>query len=128
MLALRGDLGAGKTLFAAALAAGLGVAGPVTSPTFTLVQEYAGRLPFVHADAYRLDGLADEEIALTGIDEAFRCDGVACVEWAELIADRLPRDTIWLELARDGADPERRRLTFVYDETGREWLDAALGD
>lgn len=86
---LTGDLGTGKTVFSQGLAAGLGISGPVNSPTFTILQIYEeGRLPLYHFDVYRIgDSIEMEEI---GYDEYFFGDGVCLIEWAELIQDVIP--------------------------------------
>ncbi len=95
VLALCGDLGAGKTHFVKGLAAGLGASAPVTSPTFTLIHEYlGGRLPLYHFDFYRLD---DEDEALKiGFDEYLDGDGVCVIEWADKFPALLPAPTRWL--------------------------------
>ena len=89
VLLLSGDLGAGKTAFVRGLAEGLGIdPGDVSSPTFTLLHEYrGGRLPLYHADLYRLDSAAAEDI---GLDEAGAADGVLAVEWPERLAHEIP--------------------------------------
>jgi len=85
VIALSGDLGAGKTQFVKGLARGLGIAGRVHSPTFTLVNEYeGGRLALFHLDLYRLE--TPEQILSAGIEEFLPPDGVAVVEWAERIS------------------------------------------
>lgn len=86
---LTGDLGVGKTVFTQGFAAGLGVTGPVNSPTFTILQIYDdGRLPLYHFDVYRI---ADaEEMDEIGYEDCFYGDGVCLIEWAELIEDILP--------------------------------------
>lgn len=126
IIAAKGDLGAGKTLFAAALAKALGVEESVSSPTFIFYREYQGRIPFAHVDAYRLEGLEEEEIALTGVDDALTREKAAFVEWPDFILDRLPASTIWLEIRRCPEDENQRSLEFCYEEK-EAWLDEALG-
>jgi len=90
VVALTGDLGAGKTAFVRGVAAGLGCGDPVTSPTFTLIQEYGGgRLPLYHMDLYRLE--TTEEALRIGIDEYLEGDGVTFIEWGEKFPALLPR-------------------------------------
>ena len=104
VLALSGDLGAGKTHFVKGLAAGLGTAASVTSPTFTLLHEYpGGRLPLYHFDFYRLDD-ADEALKI-GLDEYLDGDGACVIEWAEKFPALLPPHTRWLRFShrKDGA-------------------------
>ena len=90
VVALRGDLGAGKTCCAQGIAVGLGVPDRlmVTSPTFTLIQEYQGRLPVYHFDAYRLE--QEEELDELGFEEYFYGEGITLIEWAERIPSYLP--------------------------------------
>src|SRR6201999_1423286 len=85
VIALVGQLGAGKTHLTRAVAEGLGVRNPaaVTSPTFVLIQEHPARLPIYHFDAYRLSG--SREFADLGVDEYFRSDGVCLIEWADKV-------------------------------------------
>ncbi len=95
VIALCGELGAGKTQFVKGLAAGLGVASEVTSPTFTLIHEYAGgRLPVYHFDFYRLHSAA-EAMAL-GLDEYLEGAGVSVIEWADKFPGLLPAGTRWI--------------------------------
>ncbi|WP_082691577.1 tRNA (adenosine(37)-N6)-threonylcarbamoyltransferase complex ATPase subunit type 1 TsaE [Paenibacillus rubinfantis] len=91
VIALDGDLGAGKTAFSQLFAKHLGVKDTVNSPTFTLIKEYEGRLPFYHMDVYRLS--LDEADEL-GLDEYFYGNGVTLVEWASLIEELLPESVL----------------------------------
>jgi tRNA threonylcarbamoyladenosine biosynthesis protein TsaE len=104
VLALCGDLGAGKTHFVKGLAAALGTDAAVTSPTFTLIHEYpGGRLPLYHFDFYRLN---DEDEALKiGLDEYLDGDGVCVIEWADKFKKLLPAHTQWFRFTHraDGA-------------------------
>jgi tRNA threonylcarbamoyladenosine biosynthesis protein TsaE len=92
VIALTGDLGAGKTCLVKGIAAGLGVTQEVTSPTFTLIHEYrGGRLPLVHVDLYRLDKVA--EAVNIGIEDYLAGPGVTVIEWAERAEPLLPANT-----------------------------------
>jgi tRNA threonylcarbamoyladenosine biosynthesis protein TsaE len=105
VLALDGDLGAGKTQFVKGLAAGLGHPGEVTSPTFTLVHEYTGgRLPLFHFDFYRLE--SEAEVLRIGLDDYLEAGGVTAIEWAGKFPALLPRGTKWLRF-RAGDGDER---------------------
>ncbi|MFC6333652.1 tRNA (adenosine(37)-N6)-threonylcarbamoyltransferase complex ATPase subunit type 1 TsaE [Paenibacillus septentrionalis] len=96
VMALDGDLGAGKTTFSKALAASLGVKEIVSSPTFTIIKEYEGQtLPFYHMDVYRL---SIEEADELGLDEYFYGQGVTVVEWASLIEELLPEQYLAIEI------------------------------
>lgn len=96
VFALMGPLGAGKTCFAQALLAGMGVTDPVISPTFNLMVEYMGRLAVVHIDAYRL---ADpEELLLLGFDDYILRGAVLVVEWADRLLDILPEERLDVEI------------------------------
>jgi tRNA threonylcarbamoyladenosine biosynthesis protein TsaE len=104
VVALTGELGAGKTCFVQGAANGLGVEGPVTSPTFVLVRHYVGRLPLVHCDVYRLDRLGD---VLELGDEVLAPDVVTFVEWGDAIRSLLPDDHVEVELTSLVADDGR---------------------
>lgn len=98
--ALSGGLGVGKTVFTQGLAAGLGIQGPVCSPTFTILQVYeGGRLPFYHFDVYRIGDV--EEMDEIGYEDCFYGEGVCLVEWADLIREILPAQTIHVEIEKD---------------------------
>ncbi len=109
VLMLLGDLGVGKTVFAGGVAAGLGVAGSVSSPTYTLIAEYRdGRLPFYHVDLFRLQDI--DPFQELGIEEYLRSDGVAAIEWPDPIRSRWPGDYLAVRLEHLGGDD--RRLTI----------------
>lgn len=96
---LDGDLGVGKTVFAQGFAAGLGIAEPVNSPTFTILQVYGeGRLPLYHFDLYRLG--APEELEEIGYEEYFFGDGVCLIEWAEQAAEYLPAGAVSVKIRK----------------------------
>lgn len=123
-LAVSGELGAGKTRLTQGLARGLGVpVEEVTSPTFTLIQEYAGRLPVRHCDAYRLRHPA--EFADLGLDELFARDGVAIVEWADRVTDDLPRDRLDIRIEVTG-ETERRVVLSARGNSSQQLLDAVF--
>jgi tRNA threonylcarbamoyladenosine biosynthesis protein TsaE len=101
---LHGDLGAGKTAFVRGLARGIGAsAEDVSSPTFTIIQEYRGRLTLYHVDLYRL---APVEVAELGLDEMFEGNGVVAVEWAERWGD-VPAHSWVVRIAHEGNDERR---------------------
>lgn len=109
-IALEGELGAGKTQFAKGVAEGLQVdpGTPVTSPTYTILNIYQGRLPLYHFDLYRLQGA--DEIEELGFDEYFAGDGACLVEWPERLGEETPAQVLTVSLAHAGA--EERSVSF----------------
>ena len=107
VVAYRGGLGMGKTAFTRGLARGLGCAGRVTSPTFTIVNEYDGATPLFHFDMYRLTSA--EDLFDIGWEDYLSRGGVCAVEWSENIADALPADAIQVRIER--VDDMTRRIT-----------------
>ena len=106
VLAFTGSLGMGKTAFTRGLARGLGCRGRVTSPTFTIVNEYeGGRLPLFHFDMYRLRD-ADDLFDI-GWEDFLRRGGICAVEWSENIRDALDEDTLWVDIRRGMTDGQR---------------------
>lgn len=98
--ALLGDLGVGKTIFTKGVAEGLGITEPVSSPTFTIVQIYEeGRMPFYHFDVYRIGD--PEEMEEIGYEDCFFGEGISLVEWANLIEELMPENTIWITIEKD---------------------------
>lgn len=106
VVAFTGDLGAGKTAFVRGLARGLGYGGRVTSPTFTIVNEYNGAVPLFHFDLYRLSG--SEALFDIGWDDYLARGGVCAVEWSENAADALPQDTVYVSIRRGDTDTQRQ--------------------
>lgn len=98
-LCMYGDLGAGKTAFVQGLAKGLGIDEPITSPTFTIVNEYYGTLPLYHFDVYRISD--SDEMYEVGYEEYVYGDGVSVIEWAELIEDILPEKRYKVTILKD---------------------------
>ena len=97
---LTGDLGVGKTVFTKGFAEGLGITEPVSSPTFTIVQQYdSGRLPFYHFDAYRIGDV--EEMDEVGYEDCFYGEGVTMIEWAQLVQEILPSHRIKILIEKD---------------------------
>lgn len=122
VVALYGDLGSGKTVMAQGICSGLGVSGPVTSPTYTLIQEYRGfqggkqAVPPVgiiiyHFDFYRISSL--REIEDLDPDGYFEAGGICLIEWAERGEIFLPGSRLSVRLARTGMDPDRRRIVLT---------------
>ena len=106
LVLLAGDLGAGKTAFAQGFGAGLGVTEPITSPTFTLAQQYDGRMVVHHLDVYRLEQLA--EVADLGLSELLDDGGVVLIEWGDAILPVLPNDYLEVRLTFGDGDDDRR--------------------
>ena len=97
---LVGDLGTGKTVLSQGFGAGLDIAEPINSPTFTIIQEYdGGRLPFYHFDVYRIGDI--EEMEEIGYDDYFFGKGVCLIEWADLIRDIVPSSAIGITIEKD---------------------------
>ena len=106
VVAFTGDLGAGKTAFTRGLARGLGVTDRVTSPTFSIVNEYeGGRLPLFHFDMYRL--ASSEELFDIGWEDYLQRGGVCAVEWSENVSDALEEDALSVEISRGEQDGQR---------------------
>jgi tRNA threonylcarbamoyladenosine biosynthesis protein TsaE len=103
VVALTGELGAGKTCFVQGLVRGLGAAVRATSPTFVLVNEYKGRVPIHHVDAYRTDSMT--ELMDLGLLEMIGGEGVTLIEWADKLTPLLSPDTIHVHIAGVGDEP-----------------------
>lgn len=106
VVALIGDLGVGKTTLTKYIGQGLGISEMITSPTFTVVSEYrSGRLPLYHMDVYRLED--PEDVFERGIREYMEAGGVCVIEWADMIAEILPEDTICVFMEYGDKEGER---------------------
>ena len=116
VVALVGDLGAGKTVFAKGIAHALGIYEPVVSPTFTLVREYDAPLPLVHVDVYRLDHL--QELHDVGFDELVGGASVTVVEWGDRVGALLPAERLDVLLSQGDDDDDR---VVVFEPAGRAW-------
>ena len=109
VVALHGGLGAGKTTFTRGLALGLGIRMEVSSPTFTLVNEYPGEVPLFHFDMFRLESAA--ELFDIGWDDYLERQGVCVVEWSEKVSGAFPQDTIIVKLESLGGN--KRRIEVI---------------
>jgi len=121
VVALIGDLGAGKTAFAQGVGQAFGLKGPMTSPTFTIIHEYLGQMMgtevrLIHMDLYRLQ--RPEEAEVIGVEDAFQEDAVCLLEWPEIIEDSLPDDRLVVEIL--GSGEELREISFRADDCAWE--------
>ena len=132
IICLEGELGTGKTCLVQGIGEGMGIVEPITSPTFTLIAEYAPPPPaprLYHIDVYRLDNPAQQVMAV-GLDDYLLGDGACVIEWADRISQVLPRERLWITLSH--LDASKRGI--VIDATGtrfqevlREFRHAAFG-
>lgn len=100
IICLDGDLGVGKTVFTQGFAAGLGITEPVTSPTFTILEEHTeGRMPLYHFDVYRIADI--DEMDEIGYEDCFFGNGVCLIEWAVYIKEIIPKEAIWVKIEKD---------------------------
>lgn len=111
VLALSGELGAGKTTLTKAIAKSLGYDGEVTSPTYTLINEYDGKMPIYHFDAYRLEKIKREDLDF--MDDYLFGEGVCIIEWAEYVHIVLPRNTYYINITKNSEKGEDYRKITV---------------
>ena len=123
LIILAGDMGAGKTCFAGGFARGLGISDRITSPTFTLVNTYDGRLRLHHLDVYRLDQL--HEALDLGLAELLDDGSVTLIEWGDVISPVLPSDYLEIQLDCDDDDDEKRTMMLV--QVGASWASRMPG-
>lgn len=122
IVCLSGDLGAGKTAFTKGIAKGMGVEGYVTSPTYTIINEYEGRLPLFHFDVYRLNDV--EEMHELGYEEYFFGDGVVVIEWADIVRDIIPGERLWITILNTKGDNSRE---IIIEPTGEAYDNIVKG-
>ena len=121
MLVLEGALAAGKTALTKGIAQGLGITEAVTSPTFTLISEYEGRLHLYHMDVYRLDGVDD--FAALGAEELLYGEGACVIEWGEKIAEVIPQTAVIIKIKVE--DDDARKIALInWDRGGFEGAGA----
>jgi tRNA threonylcarbamoyladenosine biosynthesis protein TsaE len=111
VVALVGDLGTGKTQFIKGLAEGVGVgkAAYVSSPSFTLINEYTGRIPFYHIDLFRLE--SEKEAEGLGLEEYVRGNGITAIEWADKVSSLLPEELLWVKIQYTGEHSRTIEMT-----------------
>jgi len=112
VLAITGSLGAGKTVFAQGVAESLDIREPVTSPTYTLISEYEGRMPLYHMDLYRLG--SPDEFTWLGVEEMLNGNGISLIEWSERAGGELPKRTITIRIEIE--DNDGRVITIIKPE------------
>ena len=115
IVCLSGDLGAGKTSFTKGIAKGLEVKDYVTSPTYTIINEYEVRLPLYHFDVYRLNDA--EEMHELGYEEYFFGDGVVVLEWADIVREIIPGERLWITILNTKGDNSREIIMEPTGET-----------
>ena len=127
--ALYGDLGSGKTLLTKGIAKGMGISEAVTSPTFTIVNQYLqGKCILNHMDMYRIND--EEELYDLGIEEYFDRDSICVVEWPEILGNILPNDAVKINFTKhmDDSGNEWRHIVIENDEKNRKWLEEAMSE
>ena len=113
LLTLSGELGAGKTTFTQGLAQSLGIAEPISSPTFVLINEYPSQIPLLHLDAYRLEGLEWDELRDAGLEDFLsRDDAIRVIEWPQMIEKWLPPQHLEIRLENEGEGRRARIFGF----------------
>ena len=111
VVALVGELGAGKTQFIKGLAAGVGIGNPtyISSPSFTLINEYPGEIPFYHIDLFRLE--REKEAEELGLEDYFQGGGITAIEWADKIISLLPKEMLFIHIAYTGKNTRSLEIT-----------------
>ena len=120
---LEGDLGVGKTVLAKGVATGLGITEPVTSPTFTIIHEYEGRLPLYHFDVYRIG--EPEEMFDIGFDEYLDGEGVCLIEWPSIVEELLPETVIPIHIEKEVENGTDYRKILIF-KGKTEWKNRTI--
>ena len=127
IICLKGELGVGKTLFTKSLCRSLGISDNVTSPTYSIVNEYhAENFDVYHFDVYRVNSL--EDMDYTNYEEYFYGKGVCIIEWADLIESLIPKDAVWIEISKDLSIGESFRNILISNPNGGEDFYERFGD
>ncbi len=119
VVCLTGDLGAGKTAFTRGIAEALGITEHITSPTFTIVNEYEGTLPLYHFDVYRTSG--SDEMFDIGFEEYLYGNGVTVIEWADMISDILPKEYVQVNIEQTFVEPDSIGREISFDFKGKRY-------
>jgi len=131
VVALVGELGAGKTQFIKGLAAGVGVRNPtyISSPSFKLINEYPGKIAFYHIDLFRLEG--EKEAEELGLDDYFQGRGITAIEWADKIPSLLPEEILWIEIHYTGENTRSLEISGKgkrFEDLVRELSEFGMGN
>lgn len=126
VVCLEGQLGAGKTLLTQGIALGMGINCSVTSPTYTLINQYPGTVPLFHFDAYRLED--EEELYNIGGEDLIYGQGVSVIEWASRVKGMLPDDCIWVSLSRLEESQSTRLIELTADEKYRTFIERVVSN
>ena len=125
IICIEGELGSGKTHLTKGIALGLGIKEYITSPTFTLVNEYEGRLRLYHFDVYRIDD--PDEIEAIGFDEYIFSDAVSVIEWSDLIKELIPEEHIQINISKDSAgDDNVRKIKISWQGKRYDYMKEIL--
>ncbi len=121
LVCLVGEIGAGKTAFTRGIAEALGISSHITSPTFTIVNEYSAAIPLYHFDVYRLEHSTDLDDI--GFEEYLSGDGIVVIEWADMVNDALPKQRITVEFSRNMSEEPDKRVLKI-DFAGEKYKNA----
>lgn len=126
VITLRGDLGSGKTLLTKGIAKGMGIMDEITSPTFTIVNQYDGKYILNHMDIYRIND--EDELYELGIEEYFTDNAVCVIEWPDILGSLLPADCVNIDFTKhmDDTGTEWRHIIITTESADKQWLEEAM--